>query len=179
MDKYTAIVHVAISGGLLNSKIVSDYGTEAGNGNFPAAITTSAIGLAQGKAKYRWVKLLEGIVGSRIDNIVQTGDTSCAVVPTAIEFDLFFFNWENFCTEDETHNNEKIYKEDALKRVMARVLSTEYKDRDVYFFDGDVPTKNPANVKAGWKYNRVDVEASSDSLSAAEAKITLTVSEMK
>ena len=71
---------------------------------------------------------------------------------------MFFFNWENFCTEDETNNNEKIFKADALKRVMGRVLSTEYKDRDVYFFDGSVPVKNPAGVKAGWHYERTDVD---------------------
>lgn len=115
-----------------------------------------------------------------IDNIARAGRTKDAAA-TSLSFDLTYYRDRIYYlkTEDESNPGTYLTGTNAIKRVIARALSTNYY-QNFSFWDPTVRvTRTNTNTTSqttpprGWAYEQVDAVALYADVATAEAAITI------
>ena len=149
-------------------------------GGFP---TTYDAAKAISRANIRFHEVVGGLLALcdfTMQNIVRVGRTTDAP-PTSFAFDMTFYRDRvtYLKTEDELNPGTFLLGLDAIKRVVARVISTDY-NQNYSFFDPTVRvTRTNTNTTAqttpprGYAYELVDATKLFANVTAAESNITV------
>lgn len=166
------------SKGFIDPKKVEQYMAE--DGDAPATVATSRL-KERGNIRYDMMIGSLGLMGNvYVSNVVAT-DATVDAAPSNLSFTLTSEHGEEcLVTPDEENEGETLVGADAIKRVIARTLLGKRIDSGDYYDpstkSGIVSDGTTVNaVRMGTRIEDTTVEATCDTLSEAEAAITVTL----
>lgn len=175
----TAMSQAPNGTGFVDPKVPQHYLALDNTSTFQHLPSDLAHATDKARANYRWKQLLgklsEAISPTQILDI-QTPGADENNAPTSVSFTVTYDRPHYLVTNDELNAGQQLTGELAIKRWVARALTSDY-NTNVCILDPtplSAPAKaGPASASRGETITQIKVGAIAGSVSAAEAKITV------